>query len=162
MQRTANRKVLLSQSEVHVDGGFHFHRLTIEVIGLVLPFLYRCQRRVGQHRMPADHVQVLDGTVLADQGLQHYRALNSGLLRQRRVLRRHLVNQQSLRHALGHANTLWRRGLGNGGGHAAHYAAQNSTHGPARYATGNATDYSGWASAWWGLILFDHLDFLRD
>ena len=49
--------------------------------------------------MPAHHVQVLDGAVLADQCLQDHRALNTGLTGQRRILRLHLVDQQALRNA---------------------------------------------------------------
>ena len=44
--------------------------------------------------MAADHVQVLNGAVLADDRLQDHDALNTGLLGQRRIRGLHLVDQK--------------------------------------------------------------------
>src|SRR5271157_1871309 len=107
MHRMAIRKALpAGQRENHIDRRLHFHRLAIEKVGLVAKLLHSFERGSGQHRVSADHVQVLDGTVLADHGLKHDRALNTRLAGQRRILRLHLMDQQSLRYALRHAHTL--------------------------------------------------------
>src|SRR5271157_4390730 len=107
--RTASTKFLAAcKREHHVHGGLHFHRLAVQVVGLIAPLLHGFERGRGQHWVSADHVQVLNGTVLADHRLQDDCALNARLTSQRRIRRLHLVNQQALRYALRHSHT--RRG----------------------------------------------------
>jgi hypothetical protein len=55
-----------SEREVHLYLRLNFDRFAIQQIGLVLPLLYGLDRSRGEHRVPADQLQVLDITCLAD------------------------------------------------------------------------------------------------
>src|ERR1035437_4573485 len=65
--------------ENNVDRGLYVHRLAIEVVRLIPPLLDGIQCGTREHGVAADYVQVLDGAIFADQGLEHHRTLNTSL-----------------------------------------------------------------------------------
>ena len=78
---------LLAQSEIDVNLSDHFHRLAVKQGRFVNPLLYRLGRRLNQHRMTAYQLKILDRAILADDGREAHRALNTSRLGQRRILR---------------------------------------------------------------------------
>ncbi len=58
----------LSSGEREVNGYFriYFDRFAVQQVRFVLPLLHGVQCTLHQHGMPADQLQVLDGTILAD------------------------------------------------------------------------------------------------
>ena len=58
-----------SQGEVDRNLGLHLDRFAVQVVGLVTPLLYGIDRRRGQHRVTADQAEVLNRSILADDGL---------------------------------------------------------------------------------------------
>jgi len=64
-----------SQTENHVDGGFHFYRIVVQKIGSVAPRLHCIQRSLLQHRRSGDNSQILDRARFRDGGLQNDRTL---------------------------------------------------------------------------------------
>src|SRR5438128_5861849 len=81
--------------EVHSDLRVNFNWLTIQNVWLVAPLLHCVERRLRKQRVSADHVQILNGSVLADNGSQLHCALHPGGTRQRRITRLYLVNDQA-------------------------------------------------------------------
>jgi hypothetical protein len=66
--------------EIYCYLGFQCHRLPIQKIGFVLPFLYRLDRRLRQLGIPANQLQVLNRAIFADFRLQQNLPLNAELL----------------------------------------------------------------------------------
>ena len=93
--------------------------------------------------MPAEHMQILNGAVFADLGLQQHTTLDAGLTGQRWIIRLYFVNHHTLGHTLGYADPLRSRhfGYGHRGGtdDSADDAAHLSTGNTAR----NAANYAG-------------------
>ena len=78
---------------------------------LVLPLRHRLLGGVHQQRMAADQLQILDGAVLADDGGELHRALNAGLLGERRIHRLNFPDQVGFGHVAADAHAgrsaLW-------------------------------------------------------
>ena len=72
---------LLAQSEIDVNLSDDFHRLAVKQGRFVNPLLYRIGRRLNQHRVTAYQLKILDGAILADNGRETHRSLNTGRLR---------------------------------------------------------------------------------
>ena len=100
--------LLLAQREVHVDNRCYFHRLSIEEGRLVQPLLHSFLRRRHQQRMAAHERQILNGPVLADDGVESHHALNARLLGKRRIKRLGLANEVGLLDLAAHADALHR------------------------------------------------------
>src|SRR3954447_14220428 len=111
--------------------------------------------------MAADNVQVLNAAIFSDERLQYHDTLNSRLASQGGILRGHLVNEQALRNALRHANTLGGRSLGHGSWHAAQHAAQHTAGSTSRNSTGNSADNAG-RTRRRRLLFLNHLNLLRN
>jgi hypothetical protein len=78
--------------EIYCYLGFHCHRLSIQKIGFVLPFLYSIDRRLRQHGMPANQLQVLNRAIFADFRLQQNSPLNTGVFCLFRIMGLDLLN----------------------------------------------------------------------
>src|SRR5271170_3345628 len=81
---------LLTQSEVDVNLSDDFDRLPVEESRFVNPLLNCFGGGGDQQRMTSYKLEVLDGSVLADDGGESDDALNTSLLRQRGIGRRDL------------------------------------------------------------------------
>src|ERR1700687_978619 len=68
--------------EVHGDPRLGLDRVRALVVRLEMPLLHGFLRGAGQDGWAADHVQILDQAVAADQSLQNNRALHLHLTRQ--------------------------------------------------------------------------------
>src|SRR5580698_6756582 len=124
------------QAEIHLHRRFHCHWLAVEQVRLIAPLLDGLNRRRRQHRMPTDQLQVLNGPLFADFRLQYYRALNAGLLRQLRIIRRNFLDQKPSRDARGDMYALRSRDFRHcylrRTENAAHYAACRASRNAAR------------------------------
>ena len=86
---------LALELEDHVHGGFHLNRLSIQQVGLVSPGLHGVHRGLSQHGRPADHAQALYSAGPRDGGLQNHRSLNPRGLRDDRIVRDALVDEEA-------------------------------------------------------------------
>src|SRR6476646_1169388 len=100
--------------------------------------------------MAADQPQVLNRTVLADEGFESYHTLNARLLGQRRIDRLRLPDQVGLLHLAAYTDALhgWlllldRRRRRRRGRHRSDNAADHAARRTTRNAARNATDYAG-------------------
>src|ERR1035437_1470390 len=148
--------------ENNVDRGLYVHRLAIEVVRLIPPLLDGIQCGTREHGVAADYVQVLDGAIFADQGLEHHRTLNTSLAGQRRINRCRFTDQQSLRDAGGYAHPLRGSGLGDRYGGGAKHTAQNAAHATPGHAARYAAHYASDSRGRWRLVLFNHLNLFRN
>jgi hypothetical protein len=64
-----SRKLVRRDGEIDGDLGLRFHGLAALVVRLEVPLPHRILRRGGQNRRSADHAQILNRPVFADQGL---------------------------------------------------------------------------------------------
>src|SRR5579864_5718985 len=76
---------LIRQLEVHQNLGLDLYRFPVQVVRLVLPLPHGFLRGVRQDAITADHLQILNVTVLGDSRLQLHWALDTHLQRLRRV-----------------------------------------------------------------------------
>src|SRR5271166_2312813 len=63
---TPARSLASGQGEVDRYFRIYFDRFAVQQIWLIFPLLDGVERTLHQHRMPADQLQVFDGTILAD------------------------------------------------------------------------------------------------
>src|SRR5713101_1853537 len=148
MRRWSLLLLLLTQREIHVDNGRHFHRLAVEERRFVEPLLDGFLSRWHQQRVAADQRQVLNRAVLADHGVETNHTLNTSLLGERRIHRPRLANQIRLLHLATDADTLWRslllfdrRGRRRRTRHRTDDAADYATGSAPRHAAGNSTHH---------------------
>src|SRR3954447_21913647 len=76
----SGRGNFIGQSEIDVDLGDDFDGVAVEQRGLIDPRLHGIDGRRDEQRMPADHFEVDDGAVFADDGLQVDYAGNARML----------------------------------------------------------------------------------
>src|SRR6202163_4119285 len=85
------------QHEVHRDFGFHFEGLVVQEVRAVPPLPDRFNRGFDQHRVSANHRQILDRSCLADDRPQLDRALNARLACDWRIAGLDAVDDVALR-----------------------------------------------------------------
>src|SRR6266567_7174917 len=68
------RPALLVKRKNHVDGGVHVNGVAIEKRWLITPLTHGVQRSLLQERVAAHNFQRLNRAILADDGVQTYRA----------------------------------------------------------------------------------------
>ena len=73
--------------EVYCDLGFRFDALAVLYVGLEVPFADGLLRGGGQNRRAAQHMQVFDDAVGANQSLKNDRSLDIHALGQQRIRR---------------------------------------------------------------------------
>src|ERR1700678_3331656 len=107
----ANQRRLLTQAKNNVNGRTDLHGLFIEHRRLVNPLLHSVEGRLAQQRMSADHAELLNVTVFADNGGEFHGARNARALGDLRVDGLRLTNQLSVLHAAANGNDAgtWRR-----------------------------------------------------
>src|SRR5260370_2227373 len=76
---------LATEDERYGDGRINFHGLAIQLGRLIAPVLDGLQRRLHQKRVPRNDLQFADPSVLIDDRMQNYVALNTRLPRQLRI-----------------------------------------------------------------------------
>src|SRR5204863_3633062 len=81
--KLANHPVRLSarEREIDLDRGIHVHRLAIQDVRLVTPLFDGVNGCLCEQRMAADHVQILNGSILADDCSQLHGPLHTRGLR---------------------------------------------------------------------------------
>src|SRR5260370_21755475 len=90
---------LATEDERYGDARINFHGLAIQLGRLIAPVLDGLQRRLHQKRVPRNDLQFADPSVLIDDRMQNYVALNTRLPRHRRIIRLRL-GQKLCRHNL--------------------------------------------------------------
>src|SRR5580700_4305947 len=76
---------LLAQREVHVDLSYDLDRLSVEKGRLVNPLFHRVKRGWDQQRVAADHLELLNGAILGNDGAEFHDSGNARLLGERRI-----------------------------------------------------------------------------
>src|SRR5882672_5807402 len=142
--RPARQSVLLVERKNHVNGGVHFDGIAIEKSRLIAPLADSIQRGLLQQGMAAHDFKLLNGAVLADDGMEPHSAGDAGLAGQRRIHRLNAVdNARGLNVA---ADAEWASLLGLRrwwcSAHAANDAAQHATHRAAGNAAGDPTAHA--------------------
>src|SRR6266851_6776113 len=89
--RPARQPVLLVERKNHVNGGVHFDGIAIEQSRLIPPLTHGIQRGLLQQGMAVQDFELLNGAVLADDGVQTHGAGDAGLAGQRRIERLNAV-----------------------------------------------------------------------
>src|SRR5579862_3415847 len=137
---------LLTQSEVDVNLSDNLNRLSVKEGRLVNPLLNCFGGGGDQQRMTSYELEVLNGTVLADNCGESYDALNTSLLGQRGIGRRNFLHEIGGLHLAADTNTLGSlfdfldgRGRRSSRGDATHDSTDHAT-GSAGNTTGDATD----------------------
>src|SRR5581483_6409229 len=150
--------MFLTTRQREVDGNLRvdLDRFAIEEVGFVPPLLHGFDGGLRQHRVATHQPEVLNGAVLADYGLQNHSTLDASCTRQRWIGRSYLVDQQTFRNALRHANALRRLHLRHRDRSAgADDAANHAAHRSARYAARNTTHHAGRRRRWRFVFLQD-------
>src|SRR5258708_19903437 len=71
------------ERENHVNGGVNLDGVAIEQSRLITPLTHGIQRGLLQQRMAVHDFELLDGAVLANDGVETHSAGDAGLTRQR-------------------------------------------------------------------------------
>ena len=97
------------ERKVHRDLGLDLDWFVVEDVGTITPLDDRSDGCANQQGMASKDPQAFDRALPADHGLQHYRSLNAGASRQRRVLGLYSVNEVSLPHTRESYRVSWWR-----------------------------------------------------
>src|SRR6266516_1562472 len=89
----AAHALLLGERKVHGNGGNNCHRFAVQQGRLVFPLLHRIDRCLDQQWVASDNFQIVDRSFFADFSFENNDALNTGLLRERRINRLNLREQ---------------------------------------------------------------------
>src|SRR5581483_715827 len=133
----SERRLSARKREVHRYLGVNLNRFSVQNVRPIAPLLYGIKRRLGQQRVTAEDVQILNGAVFSNHGSQYNATLNPGRAGEWRILGLHTMQNHSLRHALRNAHPL-NRNLGNRHRSAADNSADYAACGTPRYATRNS------------------------
>src|SRR5205085_1901164 len=101
-----------AQPEAHGDLRLDLDRFIVQTIRAVVPLPHRIERGRGEHRMAAQHAQLLYGTVAPNDRREHDLAFYAGGDRHARIRRLHLALEIAARHALRDNDARRSRGIG--------------------------------------------------
>jgi len=87
------------QCEVNGDLRLDLHGLVVQQKRTITPLPDGIERGWNQQWMAADHLQILDSTLTADNRMQYHTSLNSRLPRKLRILRLQAMNKIAFHHA---------------------------------------------------------------
>src|SRR5467141_2613774 len=158
--RPARQPVLLVERKNHVNGRVNYHGIAIEQSRLITPLTHSIQRGLLQQRMAVHDFKLLDGAVLANDGVEAHGAGDAGLARQWRIRGLNTIDNARCLDVAADAErtSLVRPRWGRRSTHTTDNAAEDTAHG----ATGNAArDTTGHAdrNIRFGFFL-NNLDFL--
>src|SRR5713226_5740532 len=143
--RPARQPVLLVERKNHVNGGVHFDGIAIEQSRLIPPLTHGIQRGLLQQGMAVQDFELLNGAVLADDGVQTHGTGDAGLAGQRRIERLYTVDDARSLDVAANAERTSQLRLRRGrrSAHATDYATKHTAHGATGNAAGNSTAHAG-------------------
>src|SRR5258707_14379292 len=106
--RAAPLNNLLCQRENHVNFGVHFDRVAVQQRWLIAPLPDRVQCGLHKEWVSRNHLQLFDGAVLPDDGVQLHRAADARLPRKGRVERLNTIDPAGGLHVTTNVDAIWR------------------------------------------------------